>query len=254
MGGKQDNRLPTEEKWLLLAVLYLKVDGKRKTKWIATKLPVSTTSERKAQKALDKIRMQYDRQEGARASKQAIEAVLAKNGSPEAQVPFADYMEKWLNSVRPSIATATYQSYSVMMKARVIPYFTASHIQLGELTPQHIEDFYQTILDDGYTTNTVIHYHAIIRKALQSAVKKDILVKNPADRVDRPKKNIFHSSFYSGDEMLTLFDAIAGGPLELCVKIAAYYSLRRSEVLRLRWDAIDFERKTIFVTLAPACC
>lgn len=230
------------------AVLYLKVDGKRKTKWIATKLPVSGTSERKAQKALDEIRMQYARQEEARASKKAMEAILAKNGPPEAQVPFADYMEKWLNSVRPSIATATYQSYSIMMKARVIPYFTASHIQLGELTPQHIEDFYQTILNDGCTTNTVIHYHAIIRKALQSAVKKDILAKNPADKVDRPKKNAFHGSFYSEDEMLDLFDAVAGDPLELCIKIAAYYGLRRSEVLGLRWDAIDFEKKTISIS------
>ena len=230
------------------AVLYLKVDGKRKTKWIATKLPVSTTSERKAQKALDEIRMQYDRQEEARASEEAMEAVLAKNCPPEAQVPFADYMEKWLNSVRPSIATATYQSYSVMMKARVIPYFTASSLRLCDLTPQHIEDFYQTILDDGYTTNTVIHYHAIIRKALQSAVKKDILAKNPADKVDRPKKNVYRGSFYSEDEMLTLFDAIVGDPLELCVKIAAYYGLRRSEVLGLRWNAIDFERKTISIS------
>ena len=230
------------------AVLYLKVDGKRKTKWIATKLPVSTTSERKAQKALDEIRMQYEFQEETRASDKAMEAVLAKNCPPEAQMPFADYMEKWLNSVRPSIATATYQSYSVMMKARVIPYFTASKLRLGDLTPQHIEEFYQTILDDGYTTNTVIHYHAIIRKALQSAVKKDILAKNPADKVDRPKKNVYHGSFYSEDEMLTLFDAIAGDPLELCVKIAAYYGLRRSEVLGLRWDAIDFERKTISIS------
>ena len=230
------------------AVLYLKVDGKRKTKWIATKLPVSTTSERKAQKALDEIRMQYELQEEAKAKQGSTEAVLAKNCPPEAQIPFADYMEKWLNSVRPSIATATYQSYSVMMKARVIPYFKVSAIQLGDLTPQHIEDFYQTILNDGCTTNTVIHYHAIIRKALQSAVKKDILAKNPADKVERPKKNVFHGSFYSEDETLNLFDAIAGDPLELCVKIAAYYGLRRSEVLGLRWDAIDFEKKTISIS------
>jgi len=47
------------------AVLYLKVDGKRKTKWVATKLPVSTTSEHKAQKALDEIRLQYELQEEA---------------------------------------------------------------------------------------------------------------------------------------------------------------------------------------------
>ena len=226
----------------------MKVDGKRKTKWVPTRIPVSTTSERKAQKALDEIRMQYDRQKETRASEKAIEAVSTRNCPPEAQVPFADYMERWLNSVRPSIATATYQSYSVMMKARVIPYFTASGIQLCDLTPQHIEDFYQLILDDGCTTNTVIHYHAIIRKALQSAVKKDILPRNPADQVDRPKKNAFRGSFYSEDEMLTLFDAIAGDPLELCVKIAAYYGLRRSEVLGLRWNAVDFERKTISVS------
>lgn len=230
------------------AVLYLKVDGKRKTKWIATKLPVSTTSERKARKALDDIRMQYERQEETRISEKPTETVPAKSCIPEVQMPFVDYMEKWLNGVRPFIATATYQSYSTMMKARVIPYFTASGIYLNDLTPQHIEDFYQTILDDGYTTNTVIHYHAIIRKALQSAVKKDILDKNPADQVDRPKKNVYHGTFYSEDEMLNLFDAVAGDPLELCVKIAAYYGLRRSEVLGLRWDAIDFEKKTISIS------
>ena len=227
------------------AVLYLKVDGKRKTKWIATKLPVSATSERKAQKALDEIRMQYELKEETKA-KQSAE--LAETYSPEAQVLFVDYMENWLNSVRHSIATATYQSYSVMMKARVIPYFKASAVQLGALTPQDIQNFYQTILNDGCTTNTVIHYHAIIRRALHSAVKKDILARNPADQVDRPKKNIYHGTFYSEDEMLDLFDAIAGDPLELCVKIAAYYGLWRSEVLGLRWDAIDFEKKTISIS------
>ena len=35
------------------AVLYLKVDGKRKCKWVPTKLPVDGTSNRKAQKAFD---------------------------------------------------------------------------------------------------------------------------------------------------------------------------------------------------------
>lgn len=48
--------------------------------------------------------------------------------------------------------------------------------------------------------------------------------------------------------MLTLFDAVSGDPLELCVKIAAYYGLRRSEVLGLRWSAIDMEHKTISIS------
>jgi len=48
--------------------------------------------------------------------------------------------------------------------------------------------------------------------------------------------------------MMTLFDVISGDPLELCVKIAAYYGLRQSEVLGLRWDAIDFTKKTLSIS------
>lgn len=229
------------------AVLYLKVDGKRKCKWIPTKLPVNGTSNRKAQKVFDEIRLQYERDEEERLKREAEALALAQNTHPDALLPFTDYIEKWLKSVRTSIATTTYQSYSNMIKARILPYFKPLDLRLNELIPQHIEDFYQTILDDNCTTNTVIHYHAIIRKALQAAVKKDILAKNPADKVERPKKNVFHGSFYSEEEMLTLFDAVSGDPLELCVKIAAYYGLRRSEVLGLKWDAINFEKKTISI-------
>lgn len=229
------------------AVLYIKVDGKRKCKWIPTKLPVNGTSNRKAQKAFDEIRIEYEREQEERQRKEAELAELTKNTHPDALLPFTDYIEKWLNSARPSLATTTYQSYSNMIKATILPYFKPLGLQLQDVTPQHIEDFYQTILDDNCTTNTVIHYHSILRKAMQVAVKKDIILKNPVDKVQRPKKNVYHGNFYTEEEMLTLFDAVSGDPLELCVKIAAYYGLRRSEVLGLRWDAIDLERKTISI-------
>ena len=230
------------------AVLYLKVDGKRKCNWIPTKLPVNGTSNRKAQKAFDEIRIEYEWEQEEIQRKEAELAEQTKNTHPDALLPFTDYIEKWLNSARPSLATTTYQSYSNMIKARILPYFKPLDLKLQEVTPQHIEDFYQTILDDNCTTNTVIHYHSILRKAMQVAVKKDIILKNPVDKVQRPKKNVFHGNFYSEDEMMTLFDAVSGDPLELCVKIAAYYGLRRSEVLGLRWDAIDMERKTISIS------
>lgn len=233
---------------LYYAVLYLKVDGKRKPKWISTKLPIEGTSNRKAQKAFEEIRMQYEKDEEERI-KRTIEAMeLAKNTHPDALILFTDYLDKWLKSVRPTIATATYQSYKNMIGARIKTYFSPLELRLNEVSPQHIQDFYQTILDDNCTTNTVIHYHAVIRKALQTAVKKDVLAKNAADQVDKPKKNVFRGNFYSEDEMMTLFDVISGDPLELCVKIAAYYGLRRSEVLGLRWDAIDFTKKTLSIS------
>ena len=118
------------------------------------------------------------------------ERILEQTVPHDARLEFSDYMNKWLNSVRSTIATATYQSYANMLKARIIPYFEPRGIAVMDLTPQDIEDFYQKVLADGCTTNTVIHYHAIIRKALQSAVRKDTIAKNPADKVDRPKKRL----------------------------------------------------------------
>ena len=229
------------------AVIYLKENGKRKPKWVSTKLPVESTSERKAQKALETIRQQYEKMEEERRQRELEEAEFNRRYPPEARLLFSEYVDKWLESTRATISTATYQSYERLIKARIRPYFQDSGLILGELTPQHIQDFYQTILNDNCTPNTVIHYHAIIRKALQSAVKREIIEKNPADRVDRPKKNVYHGSFYSEEEVMALFDAVRDDPLELCVKITAYYGLRRSEVLGLKWDAIDFENKTVTI-------
>ena len=94
---------------------------------------------------------------------------------------------------------------------------------------------------------TVIHYHAVIHSALKYAVKTDMLIQNVADKVDRPRKNSFQPVFLSADEMQKMFEALRGTKLELPVLVAAFYGLRRGEVVGLKWDAIDFEQGTISV-------
>ena len=97
------------------------------------------------------------------------------------------------------------------------------------------------------TANTVIHHHAIIRKCLDYAFKMNIIVSNPADKVQRPKKAQFIGSFYNETELNKLFEISKGDPLELIILITAFYGLRRSEVLGLQWDSFDFENKTITI-------
>lgn len=66
-------------------------------------------------------------------------------------------------------------------------------------------------------------------------------------KVDRPKKNDFQPTFLDGEELNKLFGLLKGTKLELPVLVAAFYGLRRGEVIGLKWDAIDFERKTLTV-------
>lgn len=219
------------------AVLNLKVNGKRKPKWIPLGMPVRG-NKRKADAELNRLIEEYEEQEKLNVS---------SFDKRESDILLADYLQKWLKIIKSTIANATYQSYSNMINARLDKYFRALGVTLGGLTASQIQDFYQVILDEGFTTNTVIHYHAVLRKALQSAVKKELIPRNPADSVDKPKKNHYQAAHYTEEEMLALFKVIEGDPLELAIKIAAYYGLRRSEVLGLKWEAVNFKDKTLAI-------
>ena len=107
--------------------------------------------------------------------------------------------------------------------------------------------------DCGLTANSAIHHHANIRKALQYAFVTDMIKSNPADRVQRPKKQPFVGSFYSAEEAVALMNAVKGDPVELGVMMALYYGLRRSEIVGLKWSAVDFKRKIITINHTVTC-
>lgn len=77
------------------------------------------------------------------------------------------------------------------------------------------------------------------------AVKMDLIPYDLSDKVERPKKGVFTGSFYSEEEVQNLFEVIKGDECELCIHIAVFYSLRRSEIISLKWDAIDFGNKAL---------
>ena len=117
-----------------------------------------------------------------------------------------------------------------------VEHFEPLHYTLQDLEqhPKYIQDFYQHELDRGVTANTVIHYHANIRKCLQYAFQIGMIRSNPADRVERPRKEKFKSEVYKAEELEQLFTAIQGDPAEFGVIMAAFYGLRRSEIVGLK--------------------
>lgn len=75
----------------------------------------------------------------------------------------------------------------------------------------------------------------------------DIIPNNPADKVQRPKKEQYIGSFYNENEFNELFEKSKDDPMNLMILVTSYYGLRRSEVLGLKWDVFDFENKTITI-------
>lgn len=222
-----------ERKGIYYAIVSYYVDGRRKQKSVSTGLPVKG-NKRRALEFLENLKRTYE-------TKESMENM---DGS---RLLMTDYMDEWLKIVKPLVERATYKSYDNMVSARIRPHFEKLNLLLTEVEPKHIKMLYDEILEQGYTTNTVIHYHAVLHQALAYAVKNDYILSNPADRVKRPKKNKHISSFYTKEEILTLLDIAKDDPIYIPIVLSAYYGFRRSETLGMRWNAIDFENKTITV-------
>ena len=216
-----------------IVLSYKDAAGKRKTKWEATGLSVKR-NKKKAEALL------LERRRNFRVSTAPAEIRL------DDDILFSDFMLKWLEVTKSTVQITTYASYQGMVERVIVPYFRKRGIKLVDLKATDLQDFYNKQLE-RVKANSVIHYHANIHKALKYAVKIDLIPTNPADKVERPKKNAFKGSYYSAEEIHALTEVAEGTKLEIPVLLASFYGLRRSEVLGLKWDAIDFEANTLEV-------
>lgn len=216
---------------------YRDENGKRKTPWISTNLPVKGNKKRAENFMMD-VRRNF--------VPPNVQRTEEREAMQKGDILFTDFLLKWLRVAKSTVKLTTYASYEMMATRIIIPYFETLNIKLKELTTEDIQEFYSAQLE-RVSANTVVHYHAVIHRALKYAVKIKTIQSNPAVNVERPRKEKFIGSFYDKKEINTLFDIIQGHPLEVAIKLAAFYGLRREEIIGLKWTAIDFENNTLTI-------
>ena len=212
-----------------IILTYKDFNGKKKEKSMSTGLPIKN-NKRKAEEMLMEARRNF---------------IVPEQATTETLL--STFLDEWLVSVKHNIELSTYGSYQGYIdKANV--YFDKQNKTLSGLEPKDIQDFYTYLLNEkSLSANTVIHYHAVLRKALQYAVRMDILTQNPMDRVERPKIPKFIGSFYNTQEVNSLLEAVRDKQIEFAVVVGVFYGLRRSEIVGLKWNAIDFAQNTISI-------
>lgn len=225
-----------------MALSWTDCNGERNRKSVSTGLPVKGNKKR-AETMLQKTRQEYE--------EMLLQAQQEKEEQPKDQdedpkILFADFMEQWLDVIRPDIKLTTYGGYCMNVKTVIAPYFREKGIYLQDLTASDINDFYAEQLKRVKATS-VHKYHANISKALKYAVEKDFIPYSIMDKVKRPKKERFVGKFLKQSEVVALFEAVKGHKLELGVILGAFYGLRRGEIVGLKWEAIDFEANTITI-------
>lgn len=234
---------------------YKDENGKRKTKSISTGLEAKG-NKRNAERMLTVTRQSFSPEASLKKKKLSAKELDTADDSNSAKETgdnsplFCDFLLEWLEMAKNSIEINTYGGYEYTVKRCIIPYFEPKQLTLRDLekNPKVIQDYYQyEILERKLSTNTVIHRHANIRKCLQYAYQIGLINSNPADRIERPRKNTFSGNAYNENELQDLFKLFHGDPLEFAVIAASFYGLRRSEIVGLKWNSIDFDANTITI-------
>lgn len=205
---------------------------KRKQKWIKTDLSIDGNNKRKAEQKRVEVLREY-------------ETKISLNAN---DMLFSDFLRRWLEDSKRNISENTYHSYRQTVNSSICPYFDERKIKLCDLKPYHIQDFYKKKMDEeGLSANTIWHYHANIHKALDYAVKTERIKTNPSDKIELPKKEKHIAEYYTTDELKILLDKAKGSSLETVIYLAVWFGLRRGEIIGLKWDYIDFDKKTLSV-------
>ncbi|MGD9724361.1 MAG: tyrosine-type recombinase/integrase [Pirellulales bacterium] len=164
---------------------------------------------------------------------------------PERQT-VAQFLDRWLTDCcEPSVRPSTLRSYRDTVRLHIAP--VLGKLPLAKLSPHDVQTFIKAQLAAGLSPRSVQYHHSVLSRALNRAVKWDLVARNVAKLVAPPRVPRHEINPFAPDEARQFLDAVAGDRDEALYTVAIALGLRRGEALGLRWDDIDFDAGTLRV-------
>lgn len=222
------------DKYYLVINAYDK-NGKRKPKWIATGLAVKGNKKRAEQMLRDALGDYEAREESS-------------------DMLFADAIRQFLKTVTRKVDAVTLQGYEALANTHLIPYFDAMQIKLIDVNRRVLQTYFDEKAKSGkvngkggLSPRSLRLHKNILFQTLTDAVRDELIPSNPCEYVELPQMQHYEAKFYNERQLNALLEVVRDEPLYPVIKLTIVYGLRRSEVLGLKWDSVDFEAETLMI-------
>ena len=173
---------------------------------------------------------------------------------------FSEFTEIWKRDYgSKELAPSTYKRYIRMLETRILPYF--GHFYVNKIKPTDIMLFYDQLSRDTQlirkkgnngaktikplSSKTILEHHRLLRSMLHRAVYWQMIVSNPAERVQPPKTMKPKRKYYDDDQSkILLSNLMQLGENQIKYKVAIILTIftgfRLGELMGLEWDDINF--------------
>jgi integrase len=159
----------------------------------------------------------------------------------------AGWLEHWIGNIAcpPHIAENTHVGYRVDVVNHLVPGIGAHRLE--KLTPEHVERLYAKLQRNGLSPGGVHHVHRTLRAALNEAIRRSHLSRNPVILAKAPKLAEKEVEPYGIEEIRRLLQAASGRRNSVRWALALALGLRQGEALGLRWDDLDLDHGVLRV-------
>ena len=165
---------------------------------------------------------------------------------PAERLTVGVYLDQWLSEVATSkVRRKTFVVYQQLIRLHLKP--GLGHKVLANLTPREVQLFLNKKLDVGLSPQTVKHLHAILRNALNRALKWGLVARNVASLVDPPHVKRYEAAALDPEKARALLRTLEHERLGALYTVPLAIVLRLGEALGLMWSDIGWERGTLHI-------
>jgi integrase len=214
-------------------------NDKRGKKWVASFIVEETGKRQYIYKET--------RKEAAEALREALQAQKQGTLATGPKQKLKDYLVRWFDEMqKPNLRDSTIERYENCIYKHILP--ALGHIELQKLTAQQIQSFYNSKRQAGYAAESVINFHKVIHKALDTAVRWRLVPRNVSEDVTLPKHGAEGASqSLTVPQARYLLTAAKGHELEAMIVLLLDTGMRHGEITALRWEDINFEKGTVSI-------
>ena len=180
---------------------------------------------------------------------------------------FSEFTEIWKRDYgSKELAPSTYKRYCRMLETRLLPYF--GHFYINKIKPTDIMKFYDLLEKDtqlvrkkgnnGSKTKkplsgkTILEHHRLLRAMLHKAVYWQLIVANPAERVQPPKARKPKRKSYDDEQTKILLENLEllsseDTKYKVAIILTVFTGVRLGELMGLEWQDVDFKNGIISI-------
>lgn len=180
---------------------------------------------------------------------------------------FSEFVDVWKRDYgSKELAPTTYKRYCRLLETRILPYF--GHFYINKIRPTDIMKFYDLLEKDtqlvrkkgnnGSKTKkplsgkTILEHHRLLRAMLHRAVYWQLIVSNPAERVQSPRAKKPKRRSYDDEQTKILLENLEKLTVEdtkykVAIILTIFTGVRLGELMGLEWQDVDFRNGIISI-------